>query len=69
MLKTLYPSGFQRYSSLAILGPIANGFTMWLLEHRYTYSYTRQRIWLLPYIEAVLIRRGVRHLNQIGHAD
>jgi len=69
MLKTLYPSGFQRYSSLAILGPIANGFTTWLLEHRYTYSYTRQRIWLLPYMEAVLIRRGVRHLNQIGHAD
>ena len=69
MLKTLYPRGFRRYSSLAILGPIANGFTTWLLEHRYTYSYTRQRIWLLPYIEAVLIRRGVRHLNQIGHAD
>ena len=69
MLKTLYPCGFRRYSSLAILGPIANGFTTWLVEHRYTYSYTRQRIWLLPYIEAVLIRRGVRHLDQIGQAD
>lgn len=69
MLKTLCPVSFRRYSSLAILGPIADGFTTWLVEHRYGHTYTRQRIWLLPYIEAVLIRRGIRHLNEIGQAD
>ncbi len=36
MLKTLYPVSFRRYSSLAILGPIADGFSTWLLEHRYS---------------------------------
>src|ERR1035438_1625016 len=69
MLTTFYPRSFRRFSSLAILGSIANEFTTWLVEHRYTHTYTRQRIWLLPYIEAVLTRRGVRHLNQIGQAD
>ena len=69
MLETLYPSGFRRYSSLTILGPIANGFTTWLVENRYTRSYARQRIWLLPYMEAVLIRRGIRHVTQIGESD
>ena len=69
MLKTFHPSRHRRYSSLAILGPIANGFTTWLAEHRYTQTYTKQRIWLLPYIDAVLVRRGVRHLKQIDQAD
>ena len=69
MLKTLCPVSFRRYSSLAILGPIANGFTTWLVERRYDHTYTRQRIWLLSYIEAVLTRRGIRHLNEIGQAD
>lgn len=69
MLTTFYPRSFRRFSSLAILGSIANEFTTWLVEHRYTHTYTRQRIWLLPYIDTVLTRRGIRHLNQIGQAD
>ncbi len=69
MLKTLYPASFRRYSSLAILGPMVDGFTTWLLEHRYTRSYIRQRIWLLSYMESVLIRRDVHHLSEIEQAD
>src|SRR6266404_3382950 len=69
MLKTLYPVSFRRYSSLAILGPIADGFSTWLLEHRYTYTYRRQQVWLLSYVESVLNRRGVHNLNGIEHAD
>lgn len=69
MLRTLFPRGFPRYASLRIFGPIMDDFIIWLQEHRYSKAYTRERIWLLPYVESVLIERGVRHLSEIGHAD
>jgi integrase len=69
MLKTFYPFGFQRYASLVILGPIVDGFSTWLLEHRYNHKYAQHRICLLSYLEAVLIRRGIRHVSEIGEAD
>ncbi len=69
MLKTLYPVSFRRYSSLAIFGPMVDGFTTWLLKQRYTSSSIRQRIWLLSYIEVTLMRRGIRHVSEIGQAD
>jgi integrase len=69
MLKTLYPVSFRRYSSLAILGPMVDGFSTWLLEQRYNHTYIKQRIWLVPYIEAVLSRRGVQHVSEIVQSD
>jgi integrase/recombinase XerD len=69
MLKTLYPASFRRYSSLAILGPFVDGFSAWLVKQRYNDCYLKQRIWLLSYIEAVLTRRGVRHVSEIGQSD
>lgn len=69
MLRTLYPAGFRRYSSLAILGPIVDGFSTWLVDQHYDSTYLRQRIWLLPYIEAALIRRGIRRLTEIRLED
>lgn len=69
MLKTLYPTSFRRYSSLAIFGPFVDGFSTWLVQQRYNRCYLKQRIWLLSYIEAVLIRRGIRHVSEIGQAD
>ena len=69
MLRTLYPVSFQRYSSLAIFGAIVDGFSTWLVEQRYNRAYLRHRICLLPYIEAGLIRRGIRNVKEIGQAD
>ena len=69
MLRTLYPVSFQRYSSLAIFGAIVDGFSTCLVEQRYNRAYLRHRICLLPYIEAVLIRRGIRNVKEIGQAD
>jgi site-specific recombinase XerD len=69
MLKTLFPANYRRYLSLTVLGPIMDGFTTWLRQRGYSDSYARQRIWLLPYIESVLIRRGVHHLGTIEQAD
>jgi integrase/recombinase XerD len=69
MLKTLYPARFRQYSSLAILGPIVDGFSTWLVEQRYNQSYLKHRICLLLYIEVVLSRRGVQNVSEIGQAD
>jgi integrase/recombinase XerD len=69
MLKTFYPFGFQRYASLVIFGPIVDGFSTWLLEQRYNHSYAQHRICLLRYLEAILLRRGIRHVSEIGKAD
>lgn len=69
MLRTLYPVSFRRYLSLAIFGPIVDGFSAWLVNQRYDSTYLRQRIWLLPYIEAALIRRGVRRVTEISPGD
>lgn len=69
MLKTLYPASFRRYSSLAILGPIVDGFSTWLVEQRYNHAYLKHRICLLTYIEKALSRRGLRHVKEIAQAD
>lgn len=69
MLRTTFPLSFRRYSSLRIFGPIIDNFIIWLQEHRYNKAYAKQRIWLLPYVESVLIRRGVRHVSEIASAD
>jgi integrase/recombinase XerD len=69
MLTNVYPGSFLKYSSLAILGPIANGFASWLINRGYTHLSRREKIALLPYIEATLIRRGIRHVRQVSKAD
>jgi|SRR5271157_1440593 integrase/recombinase XerD len=69
MLTNVYSGSFLKYSSLAILGPIANGFASWLIERGYTHLSRREKIALLPYIEATLLRRGIRHLREVSKAD
>jgi integrase/recombinase XerD len=69
MLTNVYPGSFLKYSSLAILGPIANGFASWLIERGYTHLSRREKIALLPYIEATLIRRGIHHFREVSKAD
>ena len=69
MLKTLCPLSFRRYSTLKILGPIVDGFAAWLVEQGYNVCYLKCRICLLPYIEAVLLKRDIRHVSEIGPSD
>src|SRR6185437_1783863 len=69
MLRTVYPVSFRRYSSLAIFGPVMDGFSTWLVDQHYDSTYLRHRIWLLPYIEAVLIRRGIKCVTEISPED
>lgn len=68
-LKALCPISFRRYSTLKILGPIVDGFTTWLAEQRYNVCYLKCRICLLPYIETILLKRGIRHVSEIDLSD
>jgi site-specific recombinase XerD len=45
------------------------GFVTWLVQHCYSHSYIKQRIWLLSHIESTLIQRGIRQLSDIDQAD
>lgn len=69
MLNAVYPGCHERYSSLPVLGPTVDGFATWLVEHRYASSYIRQRIWLLSYMDSVLIRRGVHDIAEVEPDD
>ncbi len=69
MIRTLCPASSRRYSSLSIFGPIADDFSRWLVNQRYSRAYLKHRICLLPHIEAILIRRGIRHVKEIEQAD
>lgn len=69
MLKKFYPFSYKKYSSLAILGPIAEDFTGWLWQHGYSCGYIMHLIWKMPRIEAVLLHRGIRQLRDISQAD
>jgi integrase/recombinase XerD len=69
MLKSIYPQSFAKYLSLPILGAAADGFTCWLVERGYPRVSIRDRVGMLPHVEAILKRRGIRHLHEIGTAD
>lgn len=69
MLRTLCPASGRRYLSFKVLGPVIDGFVAWLVQHRYSHSYIKQRIWLLSHIELTLIQRGVRQLSDVDQGD
>ena len=44
MLVDLYPRVHRRYSSLAIIGPILDGYGTWLLKQGYSTERTREHL-------------------------
>lgn len=69
MLTNVCSDRFFKYSSLEILGPVANGFASWLIERGYTHLSRREKLSLLPHIDAILIRRGVRLMREVSKDD
>ena len=61
MLVDLYPRVHRRYSSLAIIGPILDGYGTWLLKQGYSTERTREHFQAAP--------RLVRGLQWLGHAS
>lgn len=69
MLTELFPRAHARFSSLALLGPHADGFVAWLHSQGFPRLPIRQRVRELPRIEELLQTRGVHRIGELSAAD
>jgi integrase/recombinase XerD len=69
MLKELFPRVHARFSSLPLLGPIADRFTDWLQRQGYRRRSTRQYIRALSCLDAMIRRRGRSALSEVTRED
>ena len=58
MLVDLYPKVHRRYSSLAIIGPILDGYGTWLLKQGYSTDRAREHFRAAPRLVLGLQQRG-----------
>lgn len=68
MLRSLFPKAHEKYLSLPLLGPIADGFDDWLSNNGFTKGSRVLSIHLLPVVDANLRRRGVQKAAKLNHA-
>ena len=65
MLVELYPRVHRRYTSLAIIGPILDGYGTWLLKRGYSAERAREHFRAAPRLVSRLQQRGVRALTSL----
>jgi len=68
MLLELYPRVHRRYTSLAILGPILDGYGSWLLEQGYSTDRLREHFCAARRLVPRLQQRGVGALTSLTRA-
>ena len=68
MLVDLYPRVHRRYTSLAIIGPILDGYGTWLLKQGYSTERAREHFQAAPRLVRGLQQRGVRVLTGLTRA-
>jgi len=69
MLAQIYPRKHARFTSLPLLGPHVEGFVVWLHAKGYPWLPIRLRVRVLPRVEGLLRRRGVRRIHDLTVAD
>lgn len=69
MLAELCPRTHARYTSLRLLGPYVEDFVAWLQAQGYPPLPIRRRLLVLPRVDLLLHRRGVRQLGAVSHAQ
>jgi site-specific recombinase XerD len=69
MLADLCPRTHARYTSLQLLGPYVEDFVAWLQAQGYPPLPIRRRLLVLPRVDLLLHRRGVRRLGAVTHAQ
>ncbi len=69
MLATLFPKTHRRFSSLPLLGPIADDFATWLREKGYKRSSRRQHLRALVRIDRYLRRQGCRRVDDLTRIE
>ena len=68
MLVDLYPKVHRRYSSLAIIGPILDGYGTWLLKQGYSTERACAHFRAAPRLVRGLQQRGVQALTSLTRA-
>lgn len=68
MLRSAFPRAHQKYFSLPLLGPIADGFDDWLSASGFTRGSRKLAMNLLPIADKKLRRRGVDRIAKLNHA-
>ena len=68
MLVDLYPRVHRRYTALAIIGPILDGYGTWLLKQGYSTDRAREHFCAAPRLVRRLQQRGVRSLASLTRA-
>ena len=68
MLVDLYPRVHRRYTLLAIIGPILNGYGTWLLKQGYSTARAREHFQAAPRLVHGLQQGGVRTLTSLTRA-
>ena len=68
MLVDLYPKVHRRYSSLAIIGPILDGYGTWLLKQGYSTERPSEHFRAAPRLVRGLQQRGVQALTSLTRA-
>ena len=66
MLVDLYPKVHRRYSSLAIIGPILDGYGTWLLKQGYSTERACAHFRAAPRLVRGLQQRGVQALTSLA---
>lgn len=69
MLKELFPRAHVRFSSLPLLGSIAESFTSWLQQQGYRRGSTRHYVRTLCRIDAMIWQRGRSALPEVTRED
>ena len=68
MLVELYPRVHRRYSSLAVIGPILDGYGAWLLKRGYSAERAREHFRAAPRLVHRLQQHGLRALTSLTRA-
>jgi site-specific recombinase XerD len=69
MLNELFPKAHKRYSSLPVLGAIADDFTGWLRAQGYRRGTARLYVRTLPDLDHVFQQQSWRELHQLTRQD
>jgi integrase/recombinase XerD len=69
MLSDHFPRAYRRYTSLPLLGSLADGFHTWLLERGFRYASRKRHLGALWRIDRALRRRGRRGWTDVTRQD
>jgi integrase/recombinase XerD len=69
MLKELFPKAHRRFSSLPLLGSVADNFTNWLQQQGYRHGSTRHYVRALSRLDAMIRLRGRSALSEVTRED